>query len=330
MSLKINERKLNYGLAINEALSQMMECDKGIILIGQGVKSPWYVGQTCKDLVAKFGEDRVIDTPVSENAMTGAAVGVALSGMKAIAVHPRIDFLLYAIDPIINEAANWYYMNGGKLSVPVVFWPIINRGGEQGAQHSQALHAMFAHIPGLKVVMPADAYSAKGLMVSAIRDPNPVVYIDDRWLYGEISDVPEEIYDVPIGKARLVAEGEDITVIAVSYMVKEAELALYELKELDIRVELIDIRTVKPLDVESIIKSVSKTKKALVVDCGWKSFGISSEISSIINENCFDLLKHPVRRLALPDCPAPASSELEKEYYISKKDIIREIRNILR
>ena len=330
MSLKINERKLNYALAINEALSQMMECDKGVFLIGQGVKSPWYVGQTCKDLIAKFGEHRVIDTPVSENAMTGAAVGAALSGMKVIAIHPRIDFLLYAIDPIINEAANWYYMNGGKLSVPVVFWPIINRGGEQGAQHSQALHAMFAHIPGLKVVMPADAYSAKGLMISAIRDPNPVVYIDDRWLYGEISNVPEEIYDVPIGKARLVAEGKDITIIAISYMVKEAELAVNELKKNKIEAELIDIRTVKPLDVESLIKSVSKTKRALVVDCGWKSFGVSAEISSIISENCFDLLKHPVRRLALPDCPAPASSELEKEYYLTFYDIVKTVKEIFK
>lgn len=328
MSSKINERKLNYALAINEAIAQMMTEDNDVILIGQGVKSPWYVGQTCKDLIAKFGEDRVIDTPVSENAMTGAAVGASLAGMKAIAVHPRMDFLLYAIDPIINEAANWYYMNGGKLSAPVVFWPIINRGGEQGAQHSQALHAMFAHIPGLKVVMPADAYSAKGLMIAAINEPNPVVYIDDRWLYSEEGNVPEDIYEVPIGKARIVSEGKDISIIAVSYMVKEAELALIGLQKMGINAELIDVRTIKPLDKETILNSVFKTGRALIVDSGWKSFGVSAEISTVINENCFSALKYPVKRLALPDCPAPASCELEKEYYLYSKDIIKAVREI--
>src|SRR3990172_13378242 len=156
-----SSRKLSYSLAINEALQQMMEADPSVFLIGQGVKSPWYVGNTAQGLLKKFGEQRVIDTPVSENAMTGAAMGASLAGMRAVVVHPRMDFMLYAFDPIVNEAANWYYMNGGRISVPVVFWGVINRGGEQAAQHSQALHAMFSHAPGLKVVMPATAYDAK-------------------------------------------------------------------------------------------------------------------------------------------------------------------------
>jgi len=184
------DRKLPYSLAINEALHQMMAADSSVFLIGQGVKSPWYVGNTAQGLLEKFGDTRVIDTPVSENAITGAAVGAALAGMRPVVVHPRMDFMLYAFDPIINEAANWHYMNGAKSCAPVVIWGIINRGGEQAAQHSQALHGIFSHVPGLKVVMPATPYDAKGLMVAAIRDPNPVVYIDDRWLYRVEETVP--------------------------------------------------------------------------------------------------------------------------------------------
>ena len=176
-------RKVQYSLAINEALHQIMELDPSVFLIGQGVKSPWYVGNTAQGLLERFGKDRVIDTPVSENGITGAAVGAAIAGMKAVIVHPRMDFMFFAMDPIINQAANWHYMNGGRTSIPVVFWGIINRGGEQAAQHSQAIHGLFANIPGLKVVMPATAYDAKGLMIAAIQDPNPVVFVDDRWLY---------------------------------------------------------------------------------------------------------------------------------------------------
>jgi len=172
--------KHDMTLAINEALHQMMSSDESVFFIGQGVKSPWYVGNTARGLLEKFGSERVIDTPVSENAMTGAAVGAALVGMRPVVLHPRIDFMMYAMDPIINEAANWHYMFGGRSSVPVVIWGIINRGGEQAAQHSQALHSLFAHIPGLKVVMPSTPYDAKGLMIAAIKDPNPVIFIDDR------------------------------------------------------------------------------------------------------------------------------------------------------
>ncbi len=217
-----SHRKLQYSLAINEALHQMMELDPSVFLIGQGVKSPWYVGNTAQGLLERFGEDRVIDTPVSENGITGAAVGAAIAGMKAVVVHPRLDFMFFAMDPIINQAANWHYMNGGKASVPVVFWGIINRGGEQAAQHSQAIHGLFANIPGLKVVMPATAYDAKGLMIAAIQDPNPVVFVDERLLYRVEDPVPEEIYTVEIGKGFIRKEGKDVTLIAVSLMVHEA------------------------------------------------------------------------------------------------------------
>lgn len=329
MSLK-NERKLQYSLAINEAIHQMMASDESVFLIGQGVKSPWYVGNTARGLLERFGDERVIDTPVSENAITGAAVGAAVAGMRPIVVHPRIDFMMYALDPIINEAANWHYMYGGKSSVPVVIWGIINRGGEQAAQHSQALHALFAHIPGLKVVMPSTPYDAKGLMISAIRDNNPVVYLDDRWLYSTAEDVPEKVYSVPIGEGIVRKVGKDLTLVSVSFMMSESCKAAQELMEKGIDVEVIDLRTVKPLDEKLLLKSVEKTGRMVVVDGGWKTCGIASEISALIAENAFKHLKAPIKRVTLPDVPAPASCVLENVYYRKSKDIIKVIEEVFR
>lgn len=313
-------RKLKFGLAINEALSLMLKQNEKLILLGQGVKSPWYVGSTCKDLVLNFGEERVIDTPVSENAMTGAALGASLSGNPTVIVHPRLDFMLYGLDPIINQAANWNYMNGNKLNAPVVFWGIINRGGEQGAQHSQAIQSLFAHIPGLKVVMPSNPYDAKGLMISAIKDPNPVVFIDDRWLYNLEGDVPEEEYVIPIGKAKVTKKGKDLTIVSSSYTSVMVDEAVREIeKEHDIQIETIDLRTIKPLDRETIITSVGKTKKMIVVDGTWKSYGIAAEIIATVAEVI--TLESPIKRVCLPDAPAPAANSLEKEYYINTEKI---------
>jgi acetoin:2,6-dichlorophenolindophenol oxidoreductase subunit beta len=323
-----SHRKLQYSLAINEALHQAMEFDPFVLLIGQGVKSPWYVGNTTQGLLERFGEERVIDTPVSENGMTGAAVGAALTGMRSVVVHPRMDFMLYAFDPIINEAANWYYMSGGKASVPVVIWGIINRGGEQAAQHSQALHATFAHVPGLKVVMPSTAYDAKGLMIAAIRDPNPVIFIDDRLLYHVEDTVPEEIYEVEIGKGRIRRLGNDVTLVAVSFMVHEAIKAAETLVSGGIDVEIIDLRSVKPMDLDMILDSVRKTGRLVIADPGWKSFGVSAEIAALVSEKAFDALKAPILRVALPDCPAPASNVLEKAYYPTADNIAQAVRNL--
>jgi pyruvate dehydrogenase E1 component beta subunit len=323
------DRKLQYSLAINEAFHQMMSSDESVFLIGQGVKSPWYVGNTAQGLLERFGSDRVIDTPVSENAMTGAAIGAAIAGMKPIIVHPRMDFMLYAIDPIMNEAANWHYMNGGKVSVPVVIWGIINRGGEQGAQHSQAIQAMFSHIPGLKVVMPSTPYDAKGLMIEAIKDPNPVVFIDDRWLYNIEGDVPEDMYEVPIGKSIIRREGNDVTLVASSYMAYLANEAAEELAKDGIGAEVLDVRTVKPLDKVLLLESVRKTGKLVVIDGGWKSFGVGAEISSVVYEGAFEYIKAPVVRIALPDAPAPASLVLEMAYYPTTRNIVQAVRKIV-
>lgn len=215
-------RKISYAEAINEALHQIIEKNTQVFLIGQGVTSPWYVGTTTVGLINRFGPKRIIDTPTSENCIAGVALGAALAGMHPIICYPRMDFMYYAMDQIANHIANWHYMFGGQLSAPITIWAIINRGGEQAAQHSQALQAIFMHIPGLNVVTPSTPYDAKGLLVATIEEDNPVVYIDDRWLYQHVGEVPEELYSVPIGKGVVRREGEDVTVVATSYMVYEA------------------------------------------------------------------------------------------------------------
>lgn len=322
-------RKITYAQAINEATYQMMEKDLRVFVIGQGCTSPWYVGNTTTGLVNKFGEKRVIDTPVSENAICGVATGAAITEMKPVLVFPRMDFMYLAMDQIINQAANWYYMFGGKINVPLVVRGIVNRGGEQAAQHSQALQAMLAHVPGLKVVMPSNAYDAKGLLISAIEDPNPVIYIDDRWLYNEEGEVPEEIYTVPIGKGNILKEGKDVTVAALSYLVPEALKAGEELEKEGINVEVIDLRSIKPLDEKLIFDSVKKTGRLIICDAAWKTCGISAEISARVSENLLKYLKASIRRVTLPDTPAPASSALEKIYYPNEEDIIKAVKELL-
>ncbi len=322
-------RKLSYAQAINEGLKQMMREDKSVFLIGQGVTSPWYVGTTTVGLLDEFGDERVIDTPVSENGITGAAVGAALAGMRPIVTHPRMDFMYYAMDQIANHAANWYYMFGGKINVPLTIRGIINRGGEQAAQHSQALQAIFTHIPGLKVVMPSTPYDAKGLLISSVQDDNPVLYIDDRWLYELKGDVPEEIYTVPIGRGVVREAGKDVTILATSYMAYEATKAAARLKKEGIDAEVIDIRSLKPLDEALIFESVRKTGKLVIADAAWKTCGMAAEVSALVSENIFECLKAPIKRVCLPDTPAPASSVLEEVYFPKDKDIILAVKSII-
>lgn len=322
-------REMSYAEAINETLHQLMENDERVFLIGQGVTSPWYVGTTTVGLIQRFGPGRVIDTPVSENSISGVAIGAALAGMHPVLVHPRMDFMYYAMDQIANHAANWYYMLGGQLSVPVTIWGIINRGGEQAAQHSQALQAVFTHIPGLKVVMPSTPYDAKGLLIASVKDDNPVVYIDDRWLYKLVGNVPTEMYTVPIGKGIVRRKGNDVTIVATSYMVHEAMKAAESLDENGIDAEVVDLLSLKPLDKNLLFESVKKTGRLVIADGGWKTCGVAAEISALIAENIFEYLKAPILRVSLPDTPAPASSALEKVYYRKAEDIVLAVRKVV-
>jgi pyruvate/2-oxoglutarate/acetoin dehydrogenase E1 component len=319
-------RQLAYVKAINEALSQLLERDERTFLIGQGVNSPWYVGNTTKGLFDRFGPERVIDTPVSENGMTGVAVGAALAGMRPILVFPRMDFMYYAMDQIANHAANWHYMFGGQLSVPLTIWAIINRGGEQAAQHSQALQSMLTHIPGLKVVMPGTPHDAKGLLAAAVEDDNPVVYIDDRWLYELKGDVPDDLYTVPIGSAAVRRDGGDVTLATVSYMALRAMEAAEAAASDGTNAEVIDLRSLKPLDENLLLESLKKTGRLVIVDGGWRTCGIGAEVAALAAEKAFKNLKAPIVRVTLPDAPAPASAALEKAYYPGVQDIVNAIK----
>jgi pyruvate dehydrogenase E1 component beta subunit len=256
-----------------------------------------------------------MDMPTSENAMTGVAIGSALVGMRPIMTHQRIDFAVLAIEQIVNQAANWHYMFGGKMSVPLVIRMIIGRGWGQGPQHSQSLQAWFAHVPGLKVVMPTTPYDAKGLLISSIEDNNPVIFIEHRWLYNIAGHVPEGVYRVPLGRARVIREGNDLTIAATSYMTLEALRAAEMLTENGIRAEVIDIRTLKPLDEALILESVRKTGRLIVADTGWKTVGFGAEIVARIAEEALDALKSPPKRIALPDCPTPTTPALANLYY---------------
>jgi len=322
-------RTISYSAAIREAHAQLLRTDPRVFVFGQGLWSPWYAGTSLKDLDKDFGRDRVIDSPVSENAVTGAAVGAALCGMRPIVFHPRMDFMLLAVDPIVNQAANWSYMFAGQVNVPVVIRAAINRGGEQGAQHSQALHATFMHVPGLKVVMPSTAYDAKGLLIAAVRDGNPIMYIDDRWLYDEQSEVPEEIYEVPIGKGVVRRAGTDLTIVAISYAAVKAQAACSALAERGIQAELIDLRSLKPWDEELVMASVAKTGRLLLVDGGWKTCGAAAELAASAAEKGFGHLKAPVVRVTLPDTPAPVSAPMEDAYYLNTDTIVQAAESML-
>ncbi len=317
-----NKRIITYGEAINEAHRYALRNDSTCFVIGQGINNPWFVGKTTTGLLDEFGAERVMDSPVSEAAMTGACIGAAMAGMKPIVFHPRMDFMYLALDQIINHCASWHYMFNGKVSVPIVIRGIVNRGGEQGAQHSQSPFGIYANVPGLKIVAPSTPSDAKGLFLAAVRDKNPVIYIDDRWLYDETGHVPEEYYEIPIGKGEILTEGKDVTIIAASYMVKEAVSAADKLNGLGISCDVINLRTIKPIDTELIKKSVCKTGRAVICIAEWPFASVTDSIAKTIYEECFVQLKQPIETITLPDCPAPASKNLEKAYYPTYEKIV--------
>jgi pyruvate/2-oxoglutarate/acetoin dehydrogenase E1 component len=325
----VGSRELKFFQAINEAIDLCMAKDPAVYIMGLGVPDPKGIFGTTLGLQQKYGDTRVMDMPLSENGMTGVAIGSALVGMRPVMTHQRLDFALLAIEQIVNQAANWYYMFGGQMNVPLVIRMIIGRGWGQGAQHSQSLQAWFAHVPGLKVVMPTTPYDAKGLLIASIEDNNPVIFIEHRWLHNIAGDVPEGVYRVPLGRARVTREGNDVTIAATSYMTLEALQAAEVLAEDGISAEVIDIRTLKPVDEPLILKSVRKTGRLMVADTGWKTVGFGAEIVARVAEEALSDMKSPPRRVSLPDCPTPTTPSLANHYYPRAAHIVMTARGML-
>ena len=316
-----NARRLTYVQAIREALDQALERDNRMYVMGQGVNDAGGYWGATNDLYKKHGEHRVFETPLSENGMTGVAVGSAAVGMRPFYCHNRPDFLLLAMDQIINHASKWSFMYGGNSKAPITIWAITGRGWGSGPQHSQAFHGALMHFPGLKIVMPSTPYDAKGMIISAIADDSPVLILEHRWCFNQSGVVPEEPYSIPFGKGFIRREGGDVTIAAVSQMVMESMKAAEQLAEQGIQAEVIDMRTIKPLDEEIVLESVRKTGRLIVADTGWTTAGFSSELAAIVSEKAFHHLKHPVKRVACPDIPTPSSYALEEGYYQSSADI---------
>ena len=317
-------RVISYANAINEAIDQSMELDKDLICFGLGTTDPKGIFGTTIGLEKKYGCERVFDMPTSENGMTGIAIGAALNGTKSVMTHQRLDFFLLAMDQLINSAAKWHYMFGSQCSIPITIRLIIGRGWGQGPTHSQNLHSWFNHIPGLKVVMPASPIDAKGLLIESIMDPNPIVFLEHRWLHNTKGDVPLNPYRIPIGKAKLIRTGSDITIVSMSYLNIEALYAANYLNKKNISCEIIDVRSISPYDREFIFNSVTKTGRVLVIDTGFKNGSFAGEIITEISTCLFNLLKSPPARLAMPDVPEPTSYGLTKEFYIRSKDIAQQ------
>ena len=324
----ISDRVISFSEAIREAQDYSLDSDLNVYLMGLGVPDPKGIFGTTLNLQKKYGAERVFDIPLSENAITGVAIGSAITGMKPILTHQRVDFALVSIDQIVNQAAKWHYMFNGAMIVPMVIRMIVGRGWGQGPQHSQSLHSWFAHIPGLKVVMPSTAYDAKGLLTSAIEDNNPVLFLEHRWLHNTKGYVPEEPYYLPLSKAAVSLRGFDITVIGVSYMTLECIKAAELLLQADISVEVIDLRSIKPIDTETILSSVSQTKRILVVDHADSCCGISGEIISLVVEELGDILLSNPKRICLPPHPVPTSHVLASDYYPTSNSIAKSILQI--
>lgn len=318
-------RKITQAEAIREALEQAMAEDDRVILIGEGVPDPKGIFGTTSGLQESFGKTRVFDMPLAENGMTGICIGAAISGLRPVMVHQRIDFALLCMDQLVNNAAKWRYMFAGQVSVPLVVRVIVGRGWGQGPQHAQSLQAMFAHVPGLKVVMPSSGHDAKGMLLAAIRDDNPVIFIEHRWLHGLVDDVPIRPYTIPLDKAEIRRSGKDVTLVAFSFMVVEALLAAKALADFGIELEVIDARSVRPLDMTTIIKSVRHTGILIVVDTSWKTGGIAGEVVAGVVESEFGALHRSPLRVALPDLPAPTSHHLSRDYYPDALHLARAI-----
>jgi pyruvate dehydrogenase E1 component beta subunit len=321
----MNKKSITYGEALFEAMDYLLLKYPEFFIIGQGLWSPWYVGDTMTGLEKKYGKKRIIDTPVSENGTTGAAMGAALAGLRPLVVHPRMDFMILASDAIVNQAAKWQSMLGGEKKIPLTIRAIINRGGEQGAQHSQALHSWYAHIPGLRVVMPYDPLDARDLLIASVLNNDPVIFIDDRWCYH--NSVPYEKINIlnlkKIGPKHINL-GNDLTLVGAGYSTSLCKDVCEILKKQNLNADVFDMRVINPLDISPIVDSVKNTQKLFVIDGGWQSCGLGGEIiASVIEKSKVQSLV--CNRFSTENAPAPSSKVLEKSFYQNPEIISRKI-----
>jgi acetoin:2,6-dichlorophenolindophenol oxidoreductase subunit beta len=317
-------RTISYGDAVREGLTEAARRDPTVFMMAEGVDDPSSVFGTIAGIAKNVGEDRVVEMPVAENALTGIAIGAALSGRRPVISLHRVEFALLAVEQIFNNAAKSHYITNGRHKVPIVIRCIIGRGWGQGPEHSQSLETLFAYVPGLKVVMPAFPRDAKGLIAGAVEDDNPVIVIEHRWCHYATGDVPDGYYKEDLIGSRVHGDGKDITIVATSYMTLEAVRAAEALKQLGLSATVIDLRMLRPLNMAPIIESVRKTGRLLTVDTGWRILGPGAEIVAQVAQQCFTSLKDPPRRMGLPDHPAPSSRGLIEGFYPNAETILAE------
>jgi pyruvate/2-oxoglutarate/acetoin dehydrogenase E1 component len=324
------ERTLSYTEAIREATDLEMERDERVIVFGLDVDDPKAIQGTTKGLLEKYGGERVFGTPLSEDGMTGVAIGMALAGMRPIHVHIRMDFTMLAMNQLVNVAAKSHFMCGGEVSVPMVVRSMIGKSWGQGAQHSQGLYSFFMHVPGLKVVAPTTPYDAKGALIAAIRDNNPVMFVEHRILHFQKGPVPTGLYTVPPGKARVTVPGEDITLVGISFMQLECMRAAGYLQDIGVKAEVIDPIWLSPLDIDTICDSVRKTGRLCVVDNGWTTCGAASEIITQVLERLQGTRDIRVHRIGFANTTCPTTPALEQIFYPDSRDIASACLDLIR
>ena len=326
--------------ALNEALHLEMSRDKNVIVFGEdvcggtggtGEKDAWggAFGVT-KGLLSEFGPDRIMDTPITESAFVGAAVGAAMTGLRPVTEIMFVDFLGVCFDQIFNQAAKVRYMFGGKADMPMVLRASYGAGASSASQHSQALYPIFTHIPGLKVVVPSNPYDAKGLLINAIRDEDPVIFLEHKMLYDFSGEVPDEAYTVPFGEAGIIREGEDVTLISVGKMVNVCQEAANELAKENVSASILDLRTISPLDEETILEFTEETGRMVIVDEAYPRCGVAADVSSIIVEKAFSYLKAPIKKVTPPHSPVPYAPNLEQAFLPSSQKVIDAVKEVIR
>ena len=322
-------REIQFREAIAEAMAEEMRIDSSIFLMGEEVAEYNGAYKASKGLLDEFGPERIIDTPISEGGFAGIGVGAAMNGMRPIIEFMTFNFSLVAIDQIINNAAKMKQMSGGQFNIPIVFRGPTGSAGQLGATHSQSFDNWFANCPGLKVVVPSNPYDAKGLLKSSIRDNNPVIFMESEQMYGDKADVTEDEYVIPIGKANVISQGDDVTIVSYGKMLKRVTEASQKLKQDNINVEVIDLRTLRPIDYETIVSSVKKTNRLIIVEESWPLGSISSEISYKIQKDAFDFLDAPVNRICSADTPMAYSPPLVDEFLPSVEKIIDRVKRVM-